>query len=393
MANYEYITRDGLIVPDTSTLKAEVEAEFRAVFGNDIQLDPSTPAGMLVARVVETRDFVIRNNVAIANQINPEFAGGVFLDAILGMSGLQRGENTHTLVPQVAVVGTPGTFIPMGSKAKSEAGDIFESITDTTIPGLGFGLVDFKAIEPGHILCAKNTLINIVDAIPGWDSINNVTYAGIPGSIGMSDTQARQYRRDRIAKNGQGSIAAITSAIMSLEGVHSMTMVENTAATTADVHGVSNMPPHSVWVCVYGGQTQDIGEAIFNSKPAGTPTWGTIPVTVPDGFGHDYTMWINRADAINIYIRVTVKDPHLWINIVTDLVMNYVEGRVEGDQSFRVGVDVSPWEIAGALNQQRPDMTILKVEVGKVGEGLSTDVYPININQVAVLEPFNIQVV
>ena len=61
--------------------------------------------------------------------------------------------------------------------------------------------------------------------------------------------------------------------------------------------------------------------------------------------------------------------------------MNYVNGDIEGDRSFVVGKDVSPWEIAGAINQQESRLSVVKVELSEVGSGVwSTDVFSVGIN-------------
>ncbi len=38
MADYKYITSSGVIIPDTAELRAAVEDEFRAVFGQDLDV-------------------------------------------------------------------------------------------------------------------------------------------------------------------------------------------------------------------------------------------------------------------------------------------------------------------------------------------------------------------
>lgn len=87
MADYHYITRQGVIVPDTADLRQGVEKDFYAAFGQDIDLSPETPQGALVTMEIENRDAMVRNNAELANQINPDIAGGIFLDAIWALMG------------------------------------------------------------------------------------------------------------------------------------------------------------------------------------------------------------------------------------------------------------------------------------------------------------------
>ena len=95
MADYQYIDTTGVIVPDTATIQSEVEGEYKAVFGQDLVVTPNTPQGVLITAEVAARSNVVRNNAALANQINPNLAGGVFLDAIWAVS------YTHLTLPTI----------------------------------------------------------------------------------------------------------------------------------------------------------------------------------------------------------------------------------------------------------------------------------------------------
>ncbi|MBP3932282.1 MAG: hypothetical protein J6D44_00175, partial [Pseudomonas sp.] len=92
MADYNYIVSTGVIVPDTASLRSEVEAEYKSVLGADLPVTPETPQGVLITAEVESRDGMVRNNAELANQINPDIAGGVWLDAIWALTrGKRRG--------------------------------------------------------------------------------------------------------------------------------------------------------------------------------------------------------------------------------------------------------------------------------------------------------------
>ncbi|MEY1317743.1 hypothetical protein AB7Z94_23730, partial [Escherichia coli] len=134
MADYQFITSQGVIIPDTSTLRDDVESEFKSVFGQDLDVSPETPQGALITMEVENRDAIVRNNAELANQINPDLAGGIFLDAIWALMGGQRFDATHSFLSQVQFTGIADTIIPKGSQAASLNGDLFET-TKTLIIG------------------------------------------------------------------------------------------------------------------------------------------------------------------------------------------------------------------------------------------------------------------
>lgn len=133
MAEYLYIESTGVIVPDTSTLLTEVQDEYKLAFGNDLVTTPDTPQGVLINSEALARAVVVNNNVALANQINPNIAGGIFLDAICALLGISRTAPQHSTVV-CNLTGVAGTVIPQGSQAQDTVyNELWESVTDVTL--------------------------------------------------------------------------------------------------------------------------------------------------------------------------------------------------------------------------------------------------------------------
>lgn len=79
---YRYVSETGLIVPDTSEIKNDVENEWRTQFGNDIDLTESTVQGRIIDLETKARMNTIGLCALVANQINIDYATGQYLDAI-----------------------------------------------------------------------------------------------------------------------------------------------------------------------------------------------------------------------------------------------------------------------------------------------------------------------
>src|SRR5690606_41600125 len=105
------------IIPDTADIRSDVESEWRAAFGDDLVTTPETPQGVIITLMTQARDAVARTNAANANQINPDVAGGVFLDALMSFTGGERRAATRSTISGVVFSGVPGTVIPAGSRA------------------------------------------------------------------------------------------------------------------------------------------------------------------------------------------------------------------------------------------------------------------------------------
>lgn len=395
MADYNFLNEQGLIIPDTSATRDGVIADFRAAFGNDIDIDPSSPSGLLIALHTELRDFVIRNNADLANQINPDYATGVFLDAIFGLTDAQgRRPATRSILNGVVLTGEAGTFVPAGTLAAGLDGNQWALVEGVTIPQAGSISASFEAVEYGAIPCEVGQLQTFVTSILGLISVHNPTAASL-GHDEEKDIHVRRRRRDTLAIQSMSTPEAVRSRVMALDGVNSLQFLENAEPTQKIIAGIT-MKPHSIWVCVDGGEDGEIAQALFAVKTSGAGYNGAVQIDISDSrsqvlYPVNFDRPVERAILIRVTVRQSVFDAQ---NLIPDLVMNYVNGDTEGDRSFIVGKDVSPWEIAGAINQQEPRLAVVKVELSEVGTSVwSTDVFAIGINELAKTQHSSISVI
>lgn len=365
---YTYLTQTGVIVADTSEILTAVQNEFITALGADLDVDPETPQGVLIAAETLARDSVVRNNAALANQINPNIAGGVFLDAICALTALQRDAATYSVVSGVTVTGVAGTVIPAGSRAKTAAGDEFQTVSSVTVPAGGTGTANFQAVELGAVPCTAGALTQIVTDVLGWETVTNPTAATI-GVDEQSDVSLRGVRRNTLAKQGSAVAGAITSALYATDGVTSLQFRENIESTTEVIDGIT-MVPHSVYACVAGGTDALVAAALLDNKSSGSAWNGAQEIPVVDAYsGQTYTVKFDRPTDVPILCRVTVKAGTGLSNpteIVTDAILAWETLADDGLPGLRVGGDVSPFEISGAINSASPSLYVQKVELSLV---------------------------
>ena len=368
MADYKFITSTGVVVPDTASILADVEQEYRDAFGQDLQTTPDTPQGVLIAAEVAARIAVARNNAALANQINPELAGGVFLDAICALTGLQRDSATRTQVLGVVVTGQPSTLIPAGVRARTTAGDLFESVGAVVLDSLGQGSVSFQSVEFGPVPCAPGTLTQVVDSVLGWETVTNPN-AGTPGTLQQSDASLRSLRRRALALQAISAVEAQVSSLRAVPEVRSLQFRENVTNATQIIDGIT-LVAHSVWACVDGGTDQDIARTLLENKTVGAAWNGAVSVPVVEpASGQTYTVLFDRPTPVPVLIRVTVRqgtatvDP---VSFVRDTILRWVSGELDGEPGLGVGDSLSPFEVAGAINREGAGLYVQLVEVSYV---------------------------
>lgn len=395
MASYTYLTSTGVIVPDTSTIQSEVEAEFRAALGEDLITSPETLAGALIASEVSSRISVIRNNAQVANQINPNVAGGTFLDSIYALTGGSRNRATNSTI-QLICTGESGTVIPQGSRAADANGNNWLASAALVIGVDGSITGSFAAENTGPIPASPNTITNIVDSVLGWETVNNTTSATL-GQNQQSDISVRTQRGNELALQGRNTSEATSSNLSNVTGVRSFAYRENTSNTTQVIDGIT-LVPHSIWVAVDGGSDMDIATALNEAKSSGSGYNGSesVPITDPSS-NQSVVVNFDRPTEIELLIRVTIRpgvtvDP---TNQVVDSVFNYANGSSPVGDGFTVGADVVPYEISAAINNDSPSVTVTNVETALDVDNPTyiTTVREIAVNEVARIQRGNIEVV
>lgn len=261
--SYEYINSNGLIVPDTADLLSDVQQEFKDAFGQDLIVTPDTPQGVLITALTIVRDSLVRNNAALANQINPIISGGIFLDAILALTGYARFAQTYSYAI-VNMTGVAGSVIPQGVTIQNTNGDIFASNLPVTLNSLGQGSVTFTAIASGPIVATAGTLTTIVSGAIGLETVTNPADA-ILGTETESDVDAKVRRKVILALQGTSLPEAIISGLNKTTGVNSLAFLENVSNATQVIQGVT-MISHSIYVCVDGGADTDVANTLNNKK-------------------------------------------------------------------------------------------------------------------------------
>jgi len=391
---YTYIDGTGTIIADTETTKTQVQDEYKAEFGDDLILDDASPQGVLIVAETEQRDALARNNADLANQINPNLAEGIFLDAIMALSGMIRdvGEPSW-FTSKVVVTGVAGTPIPIGAIAQTVSGDEFITTEAIVLDGSGNGLMDFVSVVNGPIPCAIGELDTIVTGILGWETVNNTVDATLGTSI-QSDRNARLERRTTLGLQGRGVPEAVFGNVKAVSGVKSLAFRANKGAA-GFIDGIA-MVAHSVWVAVQGGANGDIAEALLKSVEIGADWNGALSVMVQEPVsGQNYTVKFDRPTEIPVEILVTAKTGAAVVDVSTavkDSILAYANGEIDGEAGFVVGGSVSPFELSGAINELYPDIIVTNVLVDVLGGTPVPDTLVLAIWEVATITRANIAV-
>jgi hypothetical protein len=180
------------------------------------------------------------------------------------------------------------------------------------------------------------------------------------------------------------------------EGVKSLTFRENVSSDPMTVDDVT-LVPHSIYVCIDGGDDMAIAVAMLRKKSIGAGWNGDVEVNVVEPYsGQTYLVKFARPVIQQIYARVTIRAPETLSDpakAVRDAIVSYAQGDIDGEPGFVVGGSVSGFELAAAVNMVDPSIFVKDVQIATDPDGpYGYETIPILISQKANIYSGAIQV-
>lgn len=274
----------------------------KEMFGEDIDTSELTPLGKFFRINAYDQSLVEELAELIYYAIFPNTASGVSLDRLCVFVGIRRNSATKSQY-KVSVTGTAGGTVPQGFLVGTETEINFENLQDTVIDDNGKATITVECVESGIIgNVPYSSITEIVNPSADVESI-----VGIEVIEKGEETESDYELRNRFneAKEGLGSCTEISikSALLRIPSVTSASVVVNETNETVD-----GRPPHSFECFVSGGTEYltEIANTIFEKKPIGIKTYGTIAQQITDSGGHTHTINFSQTTDITVYVRVAI---------------------------------------------------------------------------------------
>ena len=364
-------TLTGLVLPTQPAILAGVQEDMNAAFGGNLNPALNTPQGQLATSQTACIANANATFAEFVNQVDPDTADGFMQDAIARIYFLNRNPGTPTAV-QCLCSGLFGTVIPLGAQAQDTSGNLYVCTQAGTIPSGGSITLSFANAVNGPIACPANTLTQIYQAIPGWDSINNAA-DGVPGANVETRAAFEFRRRNSVAKNASGSIPAIYAGVFEVPGVIDVYVTQNNTGSTVNT-GSTNYPivAKSVYVAAVGGDALAVATAIWNNTNVGAAYNGNTTETVTDPSPYaipipTYSVSFERPTATPIKFAVQIANssglPTNIVTLVQQAIIASFNG-VDGSQRARIGSLVLASKFYGPVSLIGPEVSILSILIG-----------------------------
>lgn len=367
---------NGFVLPTESEILDALLADINVALGGNVNPGLTTPQGQIATSVAAITGDQNATFLWITTQVDPAYNSGRMQDAIGRIYFIDRIAGAPTTVTATCS-GLTGTVIPVGALARAEDGNLYVCQDQGTIPAGGTVDLTFACAVDGPIPCVSGTLNTIYQTVIGWDSIANAE----DGALGRNVETAAEFeerRRLSTAINATGHLPAILGAVLQVEDVLDAYVTENDISTPVSIGGVL-VNANSIYVCALGGESQEIGEAIWSRKAPGAGYTGDTSVTVLDPSPEyvppvpSYTVLFQRPDVVTYVVFVTMRDnngvPSDGLAQVQAAVISAFAG-ADGGSRAKIGSTVfasryyGPVALLGAWAQQ-----IVSIQIGRIGSG------------------------
>lgn len=226
------------------------------------------------------------NGLSFVNTVtvSGSFAAG-FTVTFIGASGLQPQpilavSETSLIDALLGAVTVTPSFINVGSAQ---------------------GIVSLTATTSGATPAPARSITLINTPVAGFNSTLNQTDAVIGRNLEL-DFELRVRRSKTLQVAGNATIDAIRSKILNLPNVTDVFIFENITFLPDQ----AGRPPKCYETVVNGGDELTIAKTIWDSKPAGIKTYGSIQDLVIDSQGFSqYVNW-SRPTLVPIYLEIDI---------------------------------------------------------------------------------------
>jgi len=387
------LTSTGLSIDTLDEIKAEIEAEQRALISPELNQSSASVLGQLngvFARQARKLQELVQ---AVYRAFDPDQATGDALDAVAALTGSLRQAATKSTVAATVNVddGFSAAAGEMIAHVDGDATSRFvnrDAVSNTSGVAANVAVI-FEAEETGPTRANAGTLTEIAGPLSGWNTITNADDA-VLGEDVETDAAFRLRRQQELGGSGSG-IDAIGKALVALEGMQSVNVIENTEDVPAN-----DLPEgHCFEAIVYDGTDgavpvvtdEQIAEAIWAKKPAGIQTIGDEVADATDYFGVLQPVRFTRAEEVEIYVEFDLfyDEDYVGDAAFKQAIVDWAA------ENLTVGDDVRPAQLICAALDVEGVIDVTELRLGFATEPAGTTKLTITSRQIAVFDVARIE--
>lgn len=353
---------NGLVVATTDEIATDLQAAFKAIYGNDINVASESPDGQMIGIFSQADSDLLDLLVDIYNMFDVDSAYGISLQRLLSINGIVPREGTYTTTP-VDITTDRALTLPgldqdlVAPYQVQDANTVWTLVSSFSFVGAGTQALVFRAATLGPITPLPNTITIQATPVVGVTTVNNPTVTGaVIGTSEETDVELRIRHAKSFQLAATGPADAVQAAILSLDGVTDALVVENRENTTVD-----GVPAHSIWPLVVGGEDADIAQAIYSKVQPGCGVFGAVEYDVARPNGQLATMKWDVGVEERLYARFGIIPAVAGLTFDNALLTQQLAAALEG--YWKMGQTASIGDLVRAMFVIEPRAILVSIGV------------------------------
>lgn len=336
-------TNQGFVAPAQTAILAGAQADINAAFNGVLNQSLKTPQGQLAMSEAAIIGNADGQQVSLFNGMDPARASGRQQDGIARIYFLTRNPAQSTVL-QVLCNGLVGATVPVNAQVTDPNQNIYLCTGAGQFASTGNVTLSFAAIVPGPLPVPAS--VTISQSQPGWNTATLVS--GVVGNAAETRAAFEARRAASVAVNGAGFPPAIAGAVGQVPGVIDFYVYSNDTNSPVTVQGVT-VAANSLYVCVAGGASAAIAQAIWTKKNPGCSYTGNTSVTVYDtnsGYSTPYPSYTvtyevptGNSVCMNVVIKNSAQVPSNAATLIQGAVQAAFTGQ-DGGMRARIGSEI-----------------------------------------------------
>lgn len=355
----------------------------RKLFGEDIDTSEVTFFGKLNRLQVYLLAQIYEELEATYYARFPNTADALSLDRLMVFAGISRNPALAAR-HNVEFTGMSDYTIEPGTLVKTERNICFYTMIPITLDSDGKGEGVVECVQRGTVgNVTLGTINQLVNPNMYIESVVDISLNRLGSEI-ETDYALRNRFKDAVAGVGSGTAEAIRAAIMRVNNVNGVIIVENDTMETDD----EGRPAKSFecYVNCPDEQDQNVADAIFSRKPVGIKTFGNTTKTVIDSGGFAHEISFTHVEEVALSLTITIQTDKYFTNMGINEIKTNISQYVS---AFKNGQDVILSSLYGEIYRVTGVRHVPELAINGSTDGR----YVINNRQVARIPAENITIV
>ena len=320
----DYVTENGLVLPNLTDVLDDVAAQQKAAVDPNLDTSPESVIGQFNAiNGAALRDGFETATIAY-NGFNPDAAEDFLLEGISAITGTVRAAAESSKFTLTTNQTGKKLKVTLGANKTVRAGTIFSQLNNSQVQFVttedvasttaGDYYVAARCIVTGPVACNAGTLTVIQTPVDGLTAVTN-EYDAILGNDVDTDQQLRARRENELHAAGSGTVDSIAARIAQItlpdgsKPIQQVSVIEN----VSDFVDAFGRPPHSIEALIYDGDGGDcpndtMAQVLWDSHGDGIRVYGYTDFgTAVDENGDEQRMYFNRATLRPIKIQIDIE--------------------------------------------------------------------------------------